>query len=130
MMPVILFLLGMTSVCVGVWIFAGPCWAIGASVVLSLVFGDVALAAWIKRRVPVKTGAEAMTGLGGTVIETAATTDEHRWRGLVRVRGETWSAYTDEEGLRRGDSIRIVSIQGLWLYVARDRSCLPSKSDD
>jgi membrane-bound serine protease (ClpP class) len=41
-------------------------------------------------------------------------------RGQVRIRGEEWQAYSDAP-VRRGENVRVLSIDGLVLRVAPDR---------
>lgn len=129
-MPLILFAFGLAATVGSAWMMAGPWWALAAALILSLAFGDVALAAWVNRRVPAQTGPDTITGLRGIVLETAAASNEPGWSGRVRIRGETWKAYAREHTLNPGDSIRVISVQGLWLYVVREGAVLAPGSDE
>jgi membrane-bound serine protease (ClpP class) len=87
-------------------------WAIGAVVVgLAVEVGET----WFwwrlsRRRRPV-VGVEALIGARATVVTPC------RPRGQVRVAGELWQA-TCEAGADPGDSVRVVSVDGLDLVVA------------
>jgi len=75
----------------------------------------VLLRRWAKRldrRTKVTTGAEAMIG------ETAEVVEACRPNGIVQLRGELWEARC-EEGADRGDTVRVESLDGLTLVVAR-----------
>jgi membrane-bound serine protease (ClpP class) len=69
----------------------------------------------LARRWKPKTGAEAMIGEEAEVVVAC------RPLGDVRVRGELWQARCDE-GADVGETVRIESIQGLTLVVARTLS--------
>lgn len=71
----------------------------------------VAMALKAQRRSPV-TGAEGMVGRIGTVIE------DLRPEGRVLIHGELWTATAPEE-IRRGERVRVVSVDGLHLDVTR-----------
>jgi membrane-bound serine protease (ClpP class) len=75
----------------------------------------VLLKRWAKRldrRTKVTTGAEAMIGESAEVVEAC------RPNGTVQLRGELWEARCDE-GADRGDTVRVESLDGLTLVVAR-----------
>jgi membrane-bound serine protease (ClpP class) len=67
-------------------------------------------AAMKARQRPAVTGAEAMIGSRGEVVDWQA------GRGNIRVHGEIWSACSDKE-LKSGDSARVVRREGLTLIV-------------
>lgn len=90
------------------------------NVSLPLIGGTAAVSAafflWVisrllglRRRRPVS-GREEMVGSIGVVLNDF---DEH---GLIRVHGETWSAFADRP-LRRGQRVRVTAIDGLKLTV-------------
>lgn len=100
------------------WTYAGPYVALGVLLALAVGFGDVVLAAWVNRRVPVQTGAEAMVGRGAVIVKSESMRGE-RWHGRIRIDAEIWNAYADSGSLRAGDPVRVESIEGLRLRVAR-----------
>jgi membrane-bound serine protease (ClpP class) len=71
------------------------------------------VAFWLRflRRYRVQTGAEAMVGEGGEVIEAFV-----GGAGRVRVRGEIWTARS-AAALERGEPVRVRSVDGLTLEV-------------
>ncbi|MGH8220493.1 MAG: NfeD family protein [Steroidobacteraceae bacterium] len=62
------------------------------------------------RRRPVVTGKEAMLGASAEVFE------DFEQRGRVRLGGELWNAYTSQP-VRAGETVRIVKVEGLQLWV-------------
>ena len=76
--------------------------------------GEVAF--WLRflRRYRVQTGAEAMVGEPGEVIEPIAA-----GAGRVRVRGEIWTARSNA-ALERGERVRVSAVDGLTLEVEPD----------
>ena len=66
------------------------------------------------------TGEEGMAGTSGRALTSI---DASR-PGRVMTRGEIWTA-SSSEPIRAGDTIRVVSVQGLHLTVAPDRSAVP-----
>ena len=86
---------------------------------LAVILGGAAVEtvelAWglsLARRWKPKTGAEAMIGEDAEVVSACHP------HGDVRVRGELWRARC-EEGADVGETVRIESIEGLTLVVAR-----------
>lgn len=81
-----------------------------------LEVGEIALLRrWSKRidrRTKRTTGAESMVGEPAQVVE-ACHPD-----GRVQLRGELWEARC-EEGAEKGDTVRVKSVDGLTLVVAR-----------
>lgn len=87
---------------------------VGVGVASALVFmGLLWLAARARRR-PVVTGIEEL--LGGTAVASR----DFIGRGQVRIRGEEWQARSDLP-VRRGEAVRVLSVDGLVLHVAPDR---------
>jgi membrane-bound serine protease (ClpP class) len=75
----------------------------------------VLLRRWSKRldrRTKRTTGAEAMIGQPAEVMEAC------RPNGTVQLRGELWEARC-EEGAETGETVRVESVEGLTLVVAR-----------
>jgi membrane-bound serine protease (ClpP class) len=68
---------------------------------------------WLRflRRYRVQTGAEAMVGEAGEVIEPFA-----GGAGRVRVRGEIWTARSDA-ALELGERVQVRAVDGLTLVV-------------
>ena len=100
-----------------VWALAGPVPAILSALLLVVLFGDVVLAAWLNRRVPVQNGPEAMVGCCGIVLD-GREAYESGWQGRVSIAGEVWSAQAQEAALKPGDPVRVVAVNGVWLQVA------------
>ena len=83
-------------------------------IVLLVVLG---LGAWLwarrlDRRTKPTTGAEAMIGETGEVVQACRPT------GMVQLRGELWEARC-EEGADVGETVRVESLDGLTLVVVR-----------
>jgi len=98
----------------GLFLLPAP-WNVVVVCVAALVeLGEVAF--WLRflRRYRVQTGAEAMVGEGGEVIEPFAA-----GTGRVRVRGEIWTARSDA-ALERGQRVRVGAVDGLTLEVEPD----------
>jgi membrane protein implicated in regulation of membrane protease activity len=72
--------------------------------------GEILWGRRLARKLPVKTGSEAMIGRKAKVVETC------RPDGRVRVRGELWEA-TCADGADVGDRVTIVAEQDLRLQV-------------
>jgi len=81
-----------------------------ASALFFLIAGRFGLKAQRKRKM---TGAEGMVGEVGTAM-----TNFKRGRGKVLVHGEIWNAVSDEE-IKKGDEIRVESVDGLRLRVRK-----------
>jgi membrane protein implicated in regulation of membrane protease activity len=78
--------------------------------------GEVALFVWYSKRRRATTGAEALPGMRGTVVEPC------RPIGQVRVAGELWRARCDE-GADPGDAVVVEALgPDLTLIVRRDSS--------
>jgi membrane-bound serine protease (ClpP class) len=82
----------------------------GVATAGGLVVFAIAYVASRSIRKPVVTGTESMLGERAEVVE-----DFDR-QGFVRVRGELWNAHTTVP-LRAGQSVRIVKLEGLSLWV-------------
>ena len=75
---------------------------------------EVTIFVWYSKRRRARTGAEALPGLRGTVVEACRPT------GQIRVVGELWRA-TCEEGADPGDTVVVESLgPNLTLIVKRD----------
>lgn len=75
---------------------------------------EVTIFVWYSKRRRARTGAEALPGLRGTVVEACRPT------GQIRVVGELWRA-TCEEGADPGDTVVVESLgANLTLIVKRD----------
>jgi membrane protein implicated in regulation of membrane protease activity len=74
--------------------------------------GELAWGLSLARRWKPKTGGEAMIGIEARVVSAC------RPLGEVRVQGELWRARCDD-GADIGEQVRILSIEGLTLVVAR-----------
>ncbi len=65
------------------------------------------------RNFPVISGAEALAGASGVAISEIAPS------GMVRVKGEEWSAEAQEGTIQKGESIQVVKVEGLRLKVTK-----------
>jgi len=59
------------------------------------------------------TGAEGMVGMTGVVVETLNP------EGMVRIRGELWSAESTDNMIDRGEKIVVEKVNGLNLLVKK-----------
>jgi membrane-bound ClpP family serine protease len=91
-----------------------PIWT---AVVLALALGGIAfvfhrsvIPSFHRKRV---TGAEAMVGLSGEVIEPLQPV------GVVRVKGEYWKAESENGEVPAGKTVEVSSVKGLVLRVRR-----------
>ena len=91
-----------------------PIWT---AVVLALALGGIAfvfhrsvIPSFHRKRV---TGAEAMMGLSGEVIEPLQPV------GVVRVKGEYWKAESENGEVPAGKTVEVSSVKGLVLRVRR-----------
>ncbi len=104
--------LALSAAALSLW--TGPWIALLWMLTVALALGDVVLARWIDRRVPVQTGVEAMVGRSGTVVNADASAAGCRCR--VKIGGELWNA-DSECMLAPGNPVRVVCVRGLWLRV-------------
>lgn len=65
------------------------------------------------RQFPVLSGAESMVGATGVAVSDL-TPD-----GLVHVKSEEWTATAREGSIKKGESVKVVAIHGLRLYVVK-----------
>ena len=110
----VVLLLGILIVVVG---SVAPPWSVVILVVAALleVVEVVFLRRWARRldrRTVRTTGSEAMVG------ERAEVVDACHPRGTVQLNGELWEA-TCEGGAEAGETVRVKSVEGLTLVVAR-----------
>jgi len=87
--------------------------AVGVIALLFFIFVIMAVAR--ARRRPVAVGAETMVGTTGVAISPISPL------GQVRLRGETWKARAEGEGLRKDERIEVIRSEGLTLVVRRAR---------
>jgi membrane protein implicated in regulation of membrane protease activity len=89
-------------------------WSYIAVIVAAVIeIAEIKLFLWYSRRRHVTTGAEALAGLTGTVVEAC------RPLGQIRVAGELWRARC-EDGADVGDSVVVEKLEpGLTLLVHR-----------
>jgi membrane protein implicated in regulation of membrane protease activity len=90
-----------------------PLWGLVAVTVAAVVeIAEFFFWIWLSRRRGVQAGAEALVGKTARVVAAC------RPDGRVRVEGELWRARC-EAGADEGESVRVLSIEGLTLEVAR-----------
>ena len=87
---------------------------------LAIEAGELAWGLSLARRWKPKTGAEAMIGTEARVVSAC------RPLGEVRVQGELWRARCDE-GAAAGETVRILSIDGLTLVVGRSSETVDAR---
>jgi membrane-bound serine protease (ClpP class) len=68
------------------------------------------------RHSPVVMGSETLLGAVGVALSDLTP------RGQVRVRSEVWSAIAEEEGIREGDRVQVLSVDGLSLRVRKQQT--------
>jgi membrane-bound serine protease (ClpP class) len=66
------------------------------------------------RNFPVLTGVEAMAGTTGLALSDFAP------EGTVRVKSEEWTATAPAGTIKKGDSIKVIGVEGLKLKVVKD----------
>jgi membrane-bound serine protease (ClpP class) len=65
------------------------------------------------RQFPILSGTESMTGAVGVALSDLAP------NGLVRVKSEEWTAQAQGEAIKKGESVQVVSVDGLRLKVVK-----------
>lgn len=100
---------------------AAPAWALAAVTLLaSLGAGALVLPALAWRRVPGSSVVpEGLRGCAGTALTALEPT------GVVRVRGESWTARSLSGPLPAGAEVRVVSLEGLCLLVWSEDGSVP-----
>lgn len=89
-------------------------WVVVVVVGLTLAFSALVLRALLRtRHTTVQSGTEALVGRLGTAETRLAP------EGRVRVDSETWSAKSAEGTIEPGDRVRVLSVSGVTLTVAR-----------
>lgn len=111
------FILALALTTATLWALHGLWIALIVTMVVLVTCGDLVLAAWVNRRVPMLSGPEAIIGRMGTVIDSHLTKDGP-WHGRVRVDGEIWNAYANRHDFAPGEPARVVAVEGLRLRVA------------
>ena len=84
---------------------------VSVALVMSGIFGFVVYKVAQARRMKVKVGPEQLIGLTGTAVSRLATVGE------IRVEGQIWKAETISGTVNEGESVEIVSREGLILRV-------------
>lgn len=95
--------------------YFGVSWPVLAVVgIFALLFFFVVIMAISRaRRRPIAVGAEDMVGATGVALSAIDPL------GQVRLRGETWKARTEGEGLHKDERVEVVRTEGLTLIVRR-----------
>jgi membrane protein implicated in regulation of membrane protease activity len=90
-----------------------PLWGLVAVTAAALIeIAEFFFWIWLSRRRGVQAGAEALVGKTARVVAPC------RPDGRVRIEGELWRAHC-EAGADVGESVRVASVEGLTLEVAR-----------
>jgi membrane-bound serine protease (ClpP class) len=84
---------------------------VSVALVMSGIFGFVVYKVAQARRMKVKVGPEQLIGLTGTAVSRLAPVGE------IRVEGQIWKAETISGTVNEGESVEIVSREGLILRV-------------
>ena len=86
--------------------------ALGAAMAVFFLF---LLGAAVRgRNFPVLTGVEAMAGTTGLALSDFAP------EGTVRVKSEEWTATAPAGTIKKGDSIKVIGVEGLKLKVVKE----------
>lgn len=109
-------LLGLLLVGGGAWFGLGAWAGLVAGAVYLLLFGDVALAAWVNARRPKTHASASLHGQRGVVFDTHQSAGVH-WQGRIKVRGELWHAQGHRIRPEPGTPVRVVESRGLQLRV-------------
>lgn len=94
-------------------ISVSPWVVFGSAITMGGFFFFLLGAAVRGRKYPVISGKEALIGASGI-----ATSDLNP-NGMVRVRGEEWTANTDGATIQKGDQVKVVAIEGLTMKVEK-----------
>jgi len=91
------------------------------SLVLSVVLGFTAIAAFLVRLALTSQRAAPVTGVEGLIGETGLALEpiSPDTAGRVRVHGESWSAAASEP-IARGDRVTVTRVNGLTLTVRKE----------
>jgi membrane-bound serine protease (ClpP class) len=94
---------------------------VSLSVVVPVVVGFTAIAAFLVRLGLAAQRRPAVTGMEGMMSETgeAMTAIEPGAAGRVRIRGEIWRAISNE-GIAAGERVRVAGLDGLTLTVRKE----------
>ncbi len=65
------------------------------------------------RRYKIETGKEALIGSQGKAATNLTP------NGTVRVGGEFWQAYSKQSGIKKGDAVKVLDLDGMFLVVER-----------
>ena len=104
---VLLFVLRVFDLTIPLWLIIVVALALGG---IAFVFHRSVIPSFHRKRV---TGAEAMVGLSGEVIELLQPV------GVVRVEGEYWKAESENGEVPAGKTVEVSSVKGLVLRVRR-----------
>ena len=86
---------------------------VAAMAVVSVLFIGITLHLLIKiSKKNVVSGVQTIVGLTGIPV------DDFTAEGMVKIQGELWRAHTDAP-LRKGDEVRVLSVDGLTLHVGK-----------
>lgn len=89
-------------------------WLIAVNATVLGAFFIVVVRALLRaRRVPVSSGSETLIGRTGVALTDLAPA------GRVRVDGEVWSALAEDDLIRAGEQVQVLSVQGVTLRVIR-----------
>ena len=89
-----------------------------ACAVIFIVFSRTIFKKTIIKKAPTPTNADAVIGESAIVTEQICNIEN---RGLVKVRGQIWSARSaDGDILEEGDIVSVISIQGVKLICRKD----------
>ena len=93
--------------------FGVDIWVFGlVTVILAALITFIAYIFLPQLKKPV-TGAEGMVGMTGVVVETLNP------QGMIRIRGELWSAESTDNMIDRGEKIVVEKVNGLNLLVKK-----------
>ena len=98
---------------VGLFVLPSPWGVVAVTAALAVEVLELLLWRWFLRRYRLRVGPETLVGMRAEVVRPCSPV------GLVRLRGELWSARASAS-IEQGESVTVSGIDGLTLQVERD----------
>jgi membrane-bound serine protease (ClpP class) len=94
----------------------------GTTIAISAFFLVTVRAVLKTRHSPVTTGIEALIGQSGLALSSLSPTST----GQVRLGSEVWSALSQGEVIAAQETVQVVKVEGVTLYVERTETKAPA----